>query len=106
MDAADLDYQARALSGCIPPLLVSRLLELGHGKEVEFQAGRGEWFRAREWTRLLGVQGRQAEALVLLSAGIEDWFLATALVEVSEEAGRDEDKPQTRSVMYHYPNCT
>ncbi|MFC0106476.1 tetratricopeptide repeat protein [Kibdelosporangium aridum] len=154
MDAADLDYRARTLSGCIPPLLVSRLVELGHGKEVEFQARRGEWFCAREWARMLGDQGRQAEALevlapyvatgwwlaaraqaelleswgraeeaialarpyaqakrlsleffgrllarhgrqdealVLLSAGIEDWFLATALVEVSEGAGRDED---------------
>lgn len=153
MDAADLDYRARTLSGCIPPLLVSRLLELGHGEEVEFQAGRGEWFCAREWARLLGDQGRQAEALevlapyvatgwwpaaqaqaelleswgraeeaialarpyakerlpleffarllarhggqdealVLLSVGIEDWFLANALVEVSEGAGRDDD---------------
>jgi thioredoxin-like negative regulator of GroEL len=154
MDAADLDYRARTLSGCIPPALVSRLLELGHGKEVEFQAGRGEWFCAREWARLLGERGRQAEALevlapyvatgwwpaaraqaelleswgraeeaialarpcakagrlpleffarllarhgrqdealVLLSAGIEDWFLAAALVEVAEGAGRDED---------------
>ncbi|MFI6029569.1 hypothetical protein [Amycolatopsis magusensis] len=154
MDAADLDYRARTMSGCIPPLLVSRLLELGHGKEVEFQAGRGEWFCAREWARLLGDQGRQAaalevldpyvatgwwpagraqaellenwgraeeaialtrpyakdarlpleffgrllarhgrrdEALVLLSGGIDDWFLATALVEVSEGTGQDED---------------
>ncbi|MEW2622988.1 hypothetical protein [Streptomyces sp. NPDC048106] len=154
MDAADLDHQARTLSGCIPPLLVSRLLELGHENEVEFQAGRGEWFCAREWARLLGGQGRQTEALevlapyvatgwwpaaqaqagllesrgraeeaialarpyaetgglaleflarllarhgrqdeafVLLSAGIEDPLLAAALVEVTEGAGRDED---------------
>ncbi|MGV4889434.1 tetratricopeptide repeat protein (plasmid) [Streptomyces viridosporus] len=154
MDAADLDHRARTLSGCIPPLLVSRLLELDHEKEVEFQAGRGEWFCARAWTRLLGERGRRAEALevlapyvatgwwpaaraqaelleswgraeeaialarpyaevgglpleffarllarhgrrdealVLLSAGIEDWLLATALVEVAEGAGRDED---------------
>ncbi|MET9518040.1 hypothetical protein [Streptomyces sp. NPDC002994] len=154
MDAADLDYRARTLSGCIPPLLVSRLPELGHDKEVEFQAGRGEWFCAREWARLLGDQGRQAQALevlapfiatgwwpaartqaelleswgraeeaialarpyadtgglaleffarlldrygrkdeavMLLSAGVEDWFLASALVDVVEGAGRDED---------------
>ncbi|WP_189277848.1 tetratricopeptide repeat protein [Streptomyces atratus] len=154
MDAADLDHQARTLSGCIPPLLVSRLLEFGYGEEVECQAGRGEWFCAREWTRLLGDQGRQAEALevlapyvatgwwpaaraqaelleswgraeeaialarpyaeaggpaleffarlldrhgckdeavVLLSAGIEDWLLATALVDIAEGTGRDED---------------
>ncbi|MFF2566754.1 hypothetical protein [Streptomyces sp. NPDC058084] len=154
MDAADLDYRARTLSGCIPPLMVSRLLELGHDKEVEFQAGRGEWFCAREWARLLGDRGRQAEALEVLapyvatgwwpaartqaellegwgraeeaialarpyaqtggppleylarllarhggadeavrrlSAGIEDWVLATALVDIAGEAGRDED---------------
>ncbi|MFJ8017064.1 tetratricopeptide repeat protein [Streptomyces sp. NPDC096339] len=154
MDAADLDRQARTSSGCIPPPLVSRLLELGYEKEVEFQAGRGDWFCAREWTRLLGARGRQAEALevlapyvatgwwpaaraqaellegwgraeeaialvgsyakvggpalefyarllarhdrqdeaiVRLSAGIEDWLLATALVEVAEGAGRDEE---------------
>ncbi|MFJ4552057.1 tetratricopeptide repeat protein [Streptomyces sp. NPDC088817] len=154
MDAADLDYRARMLSGCIPPPLVSRLLELGHGKEVKFQAGRGEWFCAREWARLLGYQGRQAQALdvlapyvatgwwpaartqaelleswgraaeaitlsrpyaafggnpleflarllarqeggdeavTLLSAGIEDWVLATALVDITEGMGRDED---------------
>ena len=150
MNAADLDHRARTSSGCVPPLLVSRLLELGHGKEVELQAGRGEWFCAREWPQVLGDRGRQAEALevlaphvatgwwsaaraqaelleswgraeeaiaparpyaeaaglaleffgrlparhgrqdealVVLSAGIEDWFLATALVEVAEGAG-------------------
>ncbi|WP_405786839.1 hypothetical protein OG753_01950 [Streptomyces sp. NBC_00029] len=154
MDAADLDRRARTLSGCIPPLLVSRLLELGHEQEVEFQARRGEWFCAREWARLLGDRGRQAQALEvlapyvatgwwpagqaqaelleswgraaeaialarpyarvggfkleflarllarhgrrdeavgLLSAGIEDPALATALVEVAEGTGRDED---------------
>ncbi|MFI1976638.1 hypothetical protein [Streptomyces wedmorensis] len=154
MDAADLDYRARTLSGCIPPLLVTRLLELGHTEEVEFQAGRGEWSCAREWARLLGDQGRQAEALEVfapyvatgwwpaaqaqaelleswgraqeaialarpyaevgglpleffarllarhgrmdeavtrLSAGIEDRLLATALVDIAGEAGRDED---------------
>ncbi|GAA3989296.1 hypothetical protein GCM10022247_04800 [Allokutzneria multivorans] len=154
MEAADLDYRARTLSGCIPPSLVSRFLELGHGDEVEFQATRGEWFCAREWARLLGEQGRHAEALTvlapyvatgwwpaaqaqaelleswgraaeaielarqhtragrfpqaflgrllarhgrqdeaieLLSAGIDEPLLATALVEVSEGAGRDED---------------
>ncbi|MFI7501169.1 tetratricopeptide repeat protein [Streptomyces sp. NPDC049687] len=154
MDAADLDYRTRTLSGCIPPLLVTRLLELGHTEEVEFQAGRGEWFCAREWARLLGDQSRRAEALEVLapyvatrwwpaaqaqaelleswgraeeaiilarpytevgglpleffarllarhgrtdeaisrlSAGVEDWFLATALVDIAEGAGRDED---------------
>ncbi|MFI5476671.1 hypothetical protein ACIA6D_41670 [Streptomyces cacaoi] len=55
MDAADLDYRTRTLTGCIPPLLVARLLELGHEREVEFQVGRGEWFCALEWARLPGI---------------------------------------------------
>lgn len=154
MDATDLDRRARTLSGCIPPLLVSRLLELGHREEVEVQARQGEWFCAREWARLLGDEGRPAQALEVLapyvatgwwlaaraqaelleswgraeeaielarpfastgglpleffahllarhgrkdeavtrlSSGIEDWLLATVLVEIAEGAGRDED---------------
>ncbi|MFE2541746.1 hypothetical protein [Actinacidiphila glaucinigra] len=67
MDAADLEYQARTRSGCIPPELVSRLLERGHVETVEQQAGRGEWFCALAWARLLGEQGRQAEALEVLA---------------------------------------
>lgn len=121
---------------------------------MEFQAGRAEWFCAREWARLLGDQGRQAaalevlapyvatgwwpaaqaqaelleswgraaaaialvrpyadagqlalefyarllsrhgrkhEAIELLSAGIENWPLAAALVDIAEGTGRDED---------------
>ncbi|MFJ5881687.1 hypothetical protein [Kitasatospora cineracea] len=155
MDAADLDRQARTLAGCIPPLLVARLLELGHEREVEFQAGRGEWFCARAWAQMLGGRsqeadalevlapyvatgwwpaaqakaellesweraeeaialsrpyaqaggrmaldfvgrllarhGRGAEAFELLCPGVEDWFLAAALVDIAETAGRDED---------------
>ncbi|MFJ8010009.1 tetratricopeptide repeat protein [Streptomyces fagopyri] len=155
MNAADLDYQARTLAGCIPPQLVTRLLELGHEQEVERQAGHGEWFCAREWARLLGGRGRHAQALevlapyvatgwwtavqaraemlrgwgrgeeaielcrpyaqagdrlalvffarllaeygqgaeafTLLRDGIEDWFLAEALVDVAEAAGLDEE---------------
>ncbi|MFJ3229191.1 hypothetical protein ACIPJS_38385 [Streptomyces sp. NPDC086783] len=155
MDAADLERQARTLSGCIPPPLVARLLELGHEQEVQSQAGHGEWFCARAWAQLLGERGRQetarevlapyvatgwwpaaefqaelldgwgraqeaialtrpyaqagdrmaldfvgrllarhgrgAEAFGLLRSGVEDWFLATALVDVAEAAGRDED---------------
>ncbi|WP_228993908.1 hypothetical protein [Streptomyces sp. DH8] len=41
MDVTDLDYRARTRSGCIPPELVSRLLERGHVDVVEVQAGRG-----------------------------------------------------------------
>ncbi|MFF2149273.1 tetratricopeptide repeat protein [Kitasatospora sp. NPDC058190] len=134
---------------------MTRLLELGHEREVEFQAGRGEWFCALEWARLLGDRrqyeqaldvlgpyiatgrwpaararaellecwgraqeaielsrpyaqagdrlvleffarllarhGRAAEALALLRPGIEDWFLAQALVDVAEAAGQDEE---------------
>ena len=158
VDAADLDYQARTLSGCIPPHMVSRLLEFGHAEKVESQAGRGEWFCVREWARLLGERGRQAEALevlapyvatgwwkaaettaelleewerieeaialarpyaeagdrpalrffarllarhgrgdeafTLLRPHLGDWFLAEALVDVAEGAGRDEDECQ------------
>ncbi|MEW2161248.1 hypothetical protein AB0950_39585 [Streptomyces sp. NPDC007189] len=93
MDAADLDYRVRTLSGCIPPLLVSRLLELGHAAEVEFQAGRGEWFCAREWARLLGGQGRQAEALKVLAPYVATgWWPATrAEAELLEGWGRVEE---------------
>ncbi|MER5430220.1 hypothetical protein [Streptomyces sp. NPDC002588] len=69
---------SRTLSGCIPPLLVSRLLELGHAVEVGFQAGRGEWFCAREWAYLLGGQGRQAEALETVAPYVATgWWPAT-----------------------------
>ncbi|MGO1051434.1 tetratricopeptide repeat protein [Crossiella sp. CA198] len=105
MDAADLDRRARTRSGWIPPLLVSRLLELGHGKEVEFQAGRGDWFCAREWARLLGDQGRQAEALEVLAPYVAtDWWpAAQAQAELLESWGRAEEaialiRPYTRTV--------
>ncbi|MFK0256251.1 hypothetical protein [Streptomyces sp. NPDC090445] len=93
MDAADLDRQARTLSGCIPPLLVSRLLELGYGEEVACQAGRGDWFCAREWTRLLGDQGRQAEALEVLAPYVATgwWPAARAQAELLESWGRAEE---------------
>ncbi|GIH19680.1 tetratricopeptide repeat protein [Rugosimonospora africana] len=77
MDAADLDYKARTLSGCIPPHLVSRLVELGHTEEVEFQACRGEWFCAREWARLLAGRDRRAEALEVLAPYVATgWWTA------------------------------
>ncbi|MEV0495786.1 tetratricopeptide repeat protein [Streptomyces atratus] len=155
MNATDLDYRVRTQFGCIPPHLVSRLLELGHAEKVEFWAGHGEWFCAWEWARLLGEEGRRAEALeilapylatgwwtatrttaelleswgradeaivltlarmevghplalesyarllarhgrsdeafTLLEPHIDDWFLAVALVDVAEGAGRDEE---------------
>ncbi|MFJ1757327.1 tetratricopeptide repeat protein [Kitasatospora sp. NPDC088134] len=122
---------------------------------MEFQAGRGEWYCALEWARLLGGRrqyeqalqvlapyiatgwwpaararaellegwgraqeaietsrphtqagdrlalnffarllarhGRAAEAVALLRPGVGDWFIAQALVDVGDAAGRDED---------------
>ncbi|MER6518666.1 hypothetical protein ABT246_17695 [Streptomyces sp. NPDC001553] len=93
MDSADLDYRTRTLSGCIPPILVSRLLELGHEEEVEFQAGRGEWFCAREWARLIGDQGRQARALEVLAPYVMTgwWPAAQVQAELLESWGRAEE---------------
>ncbi|MEV7729634.1 hypothetical protein AB0P15_33700 [Streptomyces sp. NPDC087917] len=90
MDAADLDYRTRTLTGCIPPLLVTRLLELGHEREVEFQAGRGEWFCALEWARLLGHRGLREQALEVLAPYIATnwWPPARARAELLEGWGR------------------
>jgi hypothetical protein len=93
VDAADLDYRARTLTGCIPPLLVARLLELGHEREVEFQAGRGEWFCALEWARLLGHRGEREQALKVLAPYIATnwWPAAQARAELLEGWGRVEE---------------
>ncbi|MEU4150001.1 hypothetical protein [Streptomyces sp. NPDC026659] len=93
MDDADLDYRARTLTGRIPPLLVGRLLELGHEREVEFQAGRGEWFCALEWARLLGHRGRREQALEVLAPYIatSGWPAARARAELLEGWGRVEE---------------
>ncbi|MEU8006784.1 tetratricopeptide repeat protein [Catellatospora sp. NPDC049111] len=90
MDAADLDYRARTHTDLIPPHLVSRLIELGHGKEVELQAGRGEWFCAREQARLLAGQDRQAEALEVLAPYVATgwWEAAKTRAGLLEECGR------------------
>lgn len=102
MDAADLDYRARTQSGCIPLHLVSRLLELGHLEKVELWAGRGEWFCAREWARLLGDQGRHGDALETLAPYLATgWWTATrTTAELLEDWGRaDEAIVLTRSRM-------
>lgn len=93
MDASDLDHRARTQSGCVPPHLVSRLLELGHAEAVEHWARRGEWFCAREWAGLLGEQGRQAEALELLAPYLATgWWTATeATAGLLERWGRAEE---------------
>ncbi|MFF2079044.1 tetratricopeptide repeat protein [Kitasatospora sp. NPDC058162] len=90
MDKDALDYWTRTQSGCIPPDLASRLLELGHATEVEFQAGRGEWFCAREWARLLDGQGRPEEALAVLAPYTATgwWTAAEATAELLEARGR------------------
>ncbi|MGW2304367.1 tetratricopeptide repeat protein [Streptomyces sp. NPDC001809] len=97
VDATDLEYRNRTGAGCIPPDLVSRLLDNGHADVVELQAGRGEWYCAVAWARILGEQGRQADArqvlapyaatgwwtAVVASAGLlEDWGRADEAIEV------------------------
>ncbi|MFD9141644.1 tetratricopeptide repeat protein [[Kitasatospora] papulosa] len=93
MDATDLDYRARTRSGCIPPELVSRLLERGHGDVVEFQAGRGEWFCALAWARVLSVQGREADAWEALAPYVATgwWTAVVAAAELLEGWGRIEE---------------
>ncbi|MFD4176169.1 tetratricopeptide repeat protein [Streptomyces anulatus] len=90
MDVTDLDYRARRRSGCIPPELVSRLLERGHVDVVEVQAGRGEWFCALAWARLLGEQGRRADALEVLAPYLANgwWAAVVAAAELLEGWGR------------------
>ncbi|MFI9383091.1 tetratricopeptide repeat protein [Kutzneria sp. NPDC052558] len=51
----------------------------------------GERLPTRFFGRLLARHGHQDEAFALLSAGIDDWLLANALVEISKEMGRDDD---------------
>lgn len=93
VDATDLEYQTRTRSGCIPPELVSRLLERGHVEVVEQQAGRGEWFCALAWARLLGEQGRQADALEVLAPyrATGWWTAVVAVAELLEGWGRVEE---------------
>lgn len=93
VDADDLDYRARTLTGCIPPHLVSRLIGLGHAAEVEFQAGRGEWFCALEQARLLDGQGRRAEALEVLAPYVATgwWTAAEATAGLLEGWGRTDE---------------
>ncbi|MET7368739.1 tetratricopeptide repeat protein [Streptomyces sp. NPDC005566] len=93
MDATDLDYRARTRSGCIPPELVSRLLEHGHADVVEVQSARGEWFCALARARLLSGQGRQADALEVLAPYVATgwWTAVEAAAELLEGWGRVEE---------------
>ncbi|MFC5183623.1 tetratricopeptide repeat protein [Actinomadura harenae] len=93
MNATELEHRHRMMSDCIPPYLVSRLLELGHHEQVADQAGRGEWFCAYEWAQLLGEQGRQEQALEVLApyAATGWWRAAKETAELLEEWGRGEE---------------
>lgn len=102
VDIGDLDYRVRTQSGCIPPLLVSRLLDLGHAELVESWAARGEWFCAQGWARLLAGQGREEQALEVLApyAATGWWTAVSATVELLESWGRaDEAIALSRSRM-------
>ncbi|MFE6976376.1 tetratricopeptide repeat protein [Streptomyces sp. NPDC057682] len=93
MDADDLDYRTRTLTGCIPPTLVAKLLERGHEQEVEFQAGRAEWFCAQEWARLLGQRDCQEQALEVLApyVALKWWPAVQGQAELLEDWGRAEE---------------
>ncbi|GAB7188930.1 hypothetical protein ATKI12_8761 [Kitasatospora sp. Ki12] len=60
---------------------------------VEAWAGRGEWFCAREWARLLGEEGRQGEALEVLGPFLATgwWTAVEATAELLEGWGRVEE---------------
>ncbi|WP_346043340.1 hypothetical protein [Actinomadura chokoriensis] len=60
---------------------------------MEFQAGRGEWFCALEWARLLGQRGRRGQALEVLAPYIATnwWTAAKARAELLEGWGRVEE---------------
>ncbi|MFC8829716.1 hypothetical protein ACFT9I_30785 [Streptomyces sp. NPDC057137] len=90
MDVTDLDYRARTRTGCIPPELVSRLLERGYADVVEVQAGRGEWFCALAWARSLDEQGRQADAWEVLAPYLATgwWTAVRAAADLMESWGR------------------
>ncbi|WP_199819852.1 hypothetical protein [Streptomyces sp. NRRL S-118] len=57
---------------------------------VELQAGRGEWFCALAWARVLGDQGREADALEALAPYVSTgwWTAVVAVAELLEGWGR------------------
>lgn len=69
---------------------------------VGLQAGRGEWFCALAWARVLGEQGRQADALKVLAPYLATgwWAAVVAAAELLEGWGRiDEAIEITRARM-------
>ncbi|MFF2629556.1 tetratricopeptide repeat protein [Kitasatospora griseola] len=97
MDANDLEHQARTVSRCIPPELVSRLLAHGHATVVADRAGLGEWFSAQAWARLLAERGCPAEAVEVLTphAATGRWTAVVALAELLEDWGRVDEAIET-----------
>ncbi|WP_423832653.1 tetratricopeptide repeat protein [Streptomyces manipurensis] len=89
MDVRDLEYRARTWSGCIPPELVSRLLERGHADVVESQAAGGDWFCALAWARVLHARGREADAVGVLAPYVATgwWTAVAAAAELLEDWG-------------------
>jgi hypothetical protein len=64
---------------------------------VEEWAGRGEWFCALVWARLLGERGRQADALEVLGPYTATgwWTAVAATAELLEGWGRIEEAIET-----------
>ncbi|GAA0299404.1 hypothetical protein GCM10010302_42460 [Streptomyces polychromogenes] len=85
MDAAVLDRRTRTHTECVPPVLVERLLALGHADVVRAQAlaGDGDWFCARAWARRLDRQGDTRGALAVLAP-----YVGTGWYTAAEEAAR------------------
>ncbi len=67
---------------------------------VELQAGRGEWFCALAWARLLGEQGRQSEALEVLAPYLAPgwWTAVVAAAELLEGWGRVDEAIETTRI--------
>ena len=90
MNAADLEHRTQTWSGCIPPDLVARLVELGHGDEVARQAGRGEWFCARHQAQALAERQWHDEALEVLAPYVATgwWTAAETVAGLLQSWGR------------------
>ena len=75
----------------------------------------GERLALGFYARLLARHGRADEAFVLLRPHVNDWFLAAALVDICQDAGREEDavvlltacsvwcSPRCRSLLMRRP---
>ncbi|MEV7122195.1 hypothetical protein [Kitasatospora griseola] len=97
MNADDLERRCRTGSGFIPPKVVKHLLERSHGPVVAEQAGRGDWFCAQAWARVLAGDGRLDEALGALApyAATTWWTAVVEVAELLEDGGRAEEAIET-----------